>query len=197
MNNIRQPKQARSIQTKNKILLAGYELFEEVGYYGTNTAQIAQKAGVSTGIVYGYFHDKRDILISILDQYISDVTAPIFEVFDSINGLDYLKLVPMVIDSAIAMHKEKSKMHEVLHSLTSVDEKVRKAFIDQEDTITRAFTEKLVSLGENKEGLSEKVHVAMNLVQSFCHESIFDQHDYLNYEYMKNLVSEMVISLFK
>ncbi|MDE6302929.1 MAG: TetR/AcrR family transcriptional regulator [Clostridia bacterium] len=52
---VREPKQERSIEKKNKIVQAGYELFSEVGYHSTNTAQIAKRAGVSTGIVYGYF----------------------------------------------------------------------------------------------------------------------------------------------
>ena len=52
-NEVRQPRQERSIEKKNKIIEAGYQLFSEVGYYGTNTAEIAKRAGVSTGIVYG------------------------------------------------------------------------------------------------------------------------------------------------
>ena len=66
-NIVREPRQERAIEKKNKIIKAGYELFSEVGYYGTNTAEIAKRAGVSTGIVYGYFQDKRDILLSVLE----------------------------------------------------------------------------------------------------------------------------------
>ena len=43
-------------------LHTGHILFCEKGYYRTNTAEIAKAAGVSTGIVYSYFHDKKDIL---------------------------------------------------------------------------------------------------------------------------------------
>ena len=53
--DIREPKQERSIEKKNRIVRAGFELFSKVGYYNTNTAEIAKLAGVSTGIVYGYF----------------------------------------------------------------------------------------------------------------------------------------------
>ena len=56
-NQVREPQQERSIEKKNKIIEAGYELFSETGYYGTNTQEIAKRAGVSTGIVYGYFED--------------------------------------------------------------------------------------------------------------------------------------------
>ncbi len=43
-SNIRVPQQERSIEKKNKIIQAGYQLFSEVGYYGTNTAEIAKRA---------------------------------------------------------------------------------------------------------------------------------------------------------
>ena len=83
-NEVRQPQQERSIEKKNKIIEAGYQLFSEVGYYGTNTVEIAKRAGVSTGIVYGYFQDKRDILICVLEIYINKVFAPYFKLFDKI-----------------------------------------------------------------------------------------------------------------
>ena len=66
MSEVRTPRQERSIAKKKKIIEAGYELFSKVGYYATNTAEIAKHAGVSTGIVYGYFKDKRDILLDVL-----------------------------------------------------------------------------------------------------------------------------------
>ena len=74
-STVRNPRQERAIEKKNKIIDASYELFSEVGYYGTNTAEIAKRAGVSTGIVYGYFQDKRDILISVLEK--TDAAMPI------------------------------------------------------------------------------------------------------------------------
>ena len=61
-NEVRIPKQKRSIEKKDAIIRASYTLFCEKGYYKTNTAEIAKMAGVSTGIVYSYFQDKKDIL---------------------------------------------------------------------------------------------------------------------------------------
>ncbi len=62
-NEIREPIQKRSIEKKEKIIEAGFELICKKGYYNTNTAEIAKLAGVSTGIVYQYFRDKYDILL--------------------------------------------------------------------------------------------------------------------------------------
>ncbi len=194
----REPKQERSIEKKNKIIKASYELFSEVGYYGTNTAEIAKKAGVSTGIVYGYFRDKRDILISVLDIYLEKAFASLFEMIDKLSApVNIEKFVTQFIDIIIKSHKNNAKMHEALHSLTSTDEAVNNEFMRIEDNLTVNITEKFKALGWDLENATEKVHLALDVVQSFAHESVFDKHDYINYDVMKNLVKEILIDLFK
>jgi len=196
-NEVRQPQQERSIEKKNKIIDAGYQLFSEVGYYGTNTAEIAKRAGVSTGIVYGYFQDKRDILICVLEIYINKVFAPYFRMFEKISlPVNFSEFISKIIDQTIKTHKNNRKIHEVLHALASTDEAVNAEFIALEDQITVKFTDKLLSLGLNIENALEKVHLAMDVIQSFSHEYVFDKHDYLDYIVMKDMVVEMLAKLF-
>ena len=91
---IRQPKQERSIETKNKIINSAYKLFSEVGYHSTTTALIAKNAEVSTGIVYGYFLDKRAILLDVLELYINKVFQPINAIFDNITlPVDFSQII--------------------------------------------------------------------------------------------------------
>ena len=197
-NIVRQPSQARSIEKKNKIIEAGYQLFSEVGYYGTNTAEIAKKAGVSTGIVYGYFQDKRDILICVLEIYINKVFDPVLKVFDKLVApIDYSDFIPQIIDLTIKTHKKHAKMHEVLHSLASTDEAVNSQFIALEDAITVKIAERLTSLGEKIDCIMEKIHFSMDIIQSFSHEYIFDKHDYIDYFVMKDMVINSIVNLFK
>ncbi len=197
-NVVRQPRQERSIEKKNKIINAGYELFSEVGYYGTNTAEIAKRAGVSTGIVYGYFQDKRDILISVLEIYIDKAFAPFLRLFDKLTlPVDFDALVPKIIDMAIKTHKNNRKIHEALHSLAGSDEAVGAQFIALEDDITLKISEKLNHLGIKIENSLEKIHFAMDIIQSFSHEFVFDKHEYIDYFVMKDMVIELVKGLFK
>ena len=196
-SEIREPKQKRSIETKRKIIDASYALFSEVGYYNTNTAEIAKRAGVSTGIVYGYFKDKRDILLDVLGLYIESAFRPILNLFDDVVTLDFDTLVPKVIDTAIAAHKNNAKIHEALHSMTHVDKEVSDKFIELEDTITVKFSTLLNDLGYSGDGLLEKTHLAMNLVQSFAHEYIYDKHAYIDYDKMYSIVCDSIIRLFK
>ena len=196
-NEKRQPQQERSIEKKNKIINASYELFSEVGYYGTNTAEIAKKAGVSTGIVYGYFRDKRDILISVLNIYIEKAFAPLFRMIDKLSApIDIEMFVTQFIEIIIKSHKNNAKMHEALHSLTSTDEAVNNEFMLIEDQLTINITEKLSVLGINIKNDTERVHLALGIVQNFAHEVIFDKHDYIDYDIMKDLVKTILINLF-
>ena len=57
---IREPQQKRAIEKKEKIIQACVELVSEKGYRSTTTVDIAKRAGVSTGIVYSYFKDKKE-----------------------------------------------------------------------------------------------------------------------------------------
>ena len=195
---VRQPQQERSIEKKNKIINAGYQLFSEVGYYGTNTAEIAKRAGVSTGIVYGYFSDKRDILICVLEIYLDNVIQPLLKTFDKLTApLDIDALVPKIIEEVIKIHKKNNKIHEALHSLSGSDEAVNTKFIELEDNLTLIISEALVKLGLDKENINEKVHFAMDILQSFAHEYVYDKHEYIDYFVMREMVGQTITNLFK
>ena len=49
-------------QRRKEILHAAMVLFDERGYANTSVAQIAEKASISKGLIYHYFHAKLDIL---------------------------------------------------------------------------------------------------------------------------------------
>ena len=88
-NEIREPVQKRSIEKKEKIINAGFDLICQKGYYNTNTAEIAKSAGVSTGIIYQYFKDKHDIH----NHLISHKSSQLFQ-----NAVkDYQKLPKSII----------------------------------------------------------------------------------------------------
>lgn len=48
------------------ILQAGLELFAVHGFHTTSLAQVAERAGVSKGLIYNYFPSKDDLLVGIV-----------------------------------------------------------------------------------------------------------------------------------
>ncbi len=197
IKKIREPKQERSIEKKQKIVQAGYELFSEAGYHNTNTAEIAKRAGVSTGIVYGYFKDKKDILLTVLEIYIFKISSPVLAILDTIKSpVSYPELIPVIIEETVKAHRENSKIHEALHSLAHLDDEVQQRFTDLEDKLTADIVNKLSSCGELIENANERVHLAINIIQSFCHDTIYDKHLYIDYPKMLQIVTQSLVCLF-
>ena len=193
---IRTPQQKRSIDKKNRIIEAGYELFARDGYFNTNTAQIAKHAGVSTGIVYGYFRDKRDILLEVLSIYVDKAFTPIMDIFDNLKApLDFEHLLPLIIDKTIEIHKSNASIHEALHSLSSSDEAVGNKFLELEKDMTINIVDALKAVGYEPEDLFERVHLAMETIQSYAHECVYDLHDYIDYKKMRQGVIKMLLHL--
>lgn len=196
-DTIRTPIQQRSIDKKNRIIHAGYELFAEKGYFNTNTAEIAKKAGVSTGIVYGYFHDKRDILVEVVDIYTEKNYEFIFTLVESLTApIDFGKILSHIVDKVVNIHIQNFAIHEALYSLSAYDEIVNGRFMQFELSITENVCNKLKELGYDAEDLTERVHLAMELIQSYAHECVYDKHKYINYKRMRDLILKSLNDIF-
>jgi AcrR family transcriptional regulator len=70
---VRVPQQARSRRTRERILEAATDSFEQLGYDETTTAEIARRAGIAVGSVYDYFRDKRAILLELVHDTVEQV----------------------------------------------------------------------------------------------------------------------------
>ncbi len=54
------------VQRKWQILLISLEQFIQKGYYGTSTREIAQLAGISSGLMFHYFKNKDDLYYNLI-----------------------------------------------------------------------------------------------------------------------------------
>lgn len=79
---LRTPQQARSRQTRDRIVAAAIAAFEQDGYDATTTAAIARRAGIGVGTLYGYFPDKRKIMLEILDGAVATMSAMVVEALE-------------------------------------------------------------------------------------------------------------------
>lgn len=71
------PKQARAQEKRNALLRSGRILFVEKGYESTTAKEIAAHAGVATGTFYRYFSDKRQLLMSLIEDKLESFITPI------------------------------------------------------------------------------------------------------------------------
>ncbi|MBE5812806.1 MAG: TetR/AcrR family transcriptional regulator [Clostridiales bacterium] len=195
-NEIREPIQKRSIEKKDKIIKAGFDLICEKGYHNTNTAEIAKAAGVSTGIVYNYFKDKHDILIEGIKLYANDIFYPMLNINENNFNKDNLKeTFYNMINSFIENHKLSKTAHEEIMAMVHSDKEIAEFFHEYEIETTNLFTEILIENGFEKENLTEKVHIALGLIDNLCHEIIYHKHENMNYEKMIEIVVNTIIKL--
>lgn len=64
-------------QNREKILLAGLEVFSSFGYRGSTIEQIATEAGMSKSNLLYYFSSKKLIYTSVLEQILGEWLAPL------------------------------------------------------------------------------------------------------------------------
>ena len=197
LNEIREPIQKRSIEKKEKIIKAGFELICEKGYYNTNTAEIAKVAGVSTGIIYQYFKDKHDILVEGIKRYASDIFYPMLNVTSNIkidkDSLD--SVLKNMINTFIENHKLSQIAHEEIMAMTHSDKEIAEFFQENEMAMTKNISKILLNNGFDSKNLDEKVHIAIHLIDDLCHEIVYHKHKDLDYDVMINLVIDNILNL--
>ena len=157
-NFIRNPKQQRAIEKKEKIIDAGFKLICKNGYYNTNTAEIAKEANVSTGIVYQYFKDKHDILLASIEKYGDDIFFPMLKL-DNFNLQEIDKIIKEMIDNYINNHKVSKIAHEEIMAMVHSDKKIANYYYNKEIEMTNKFKEILIKNNCRDEYLFEKVHI--------------------------------------
>lgn len=195
---IREPIQKRSIETKEKIITAGFDLICNDGYHNTNTSKIAKKAGVSTGIIYQYFKDKRDIFLAGLDRYAEDIFYPMLKMPNiSFDKKDLPIMMKNMINRYISSHKLSKIAHEEITSMTHSDKDVAYFFHQKEMDMTKKLSNMLMENNYNISSIEEKVHIVIGLVDNLCHEIVYHKHKELNYDVMTDIVINEIVNILK
>lgn len=193
---IREPKQQRSIEKKKRIIEAGFKLMCEKGYHNTNTAEIAKAAGVSTGIVYNYFTDKKDIFLAALQSYVNSLTAPMYEKISTLREpIELTELIGQLIAIFVQSHYISESAHEEMMAMSHSDKDVAQMFrqfeIDTENTIVGLMKQS----GITPTNPHEKVHISIGLIENLCHEIVYHKHESMNYDIMTDEVIKIVVGM--
>ena len=197
-NEIREPIQKRSIEKKEKIIKAGFELICENGYYNTDTAKIAKKAGVSTGIVYQYFKDKRDIFMAGLAKYADSIFFPMIDFPETkFKKKDIQKIINKMVNLYISNHKLSKTAHEEIMAMIHSDENVKYFYYKRELEMTNKLSALFKENGFKSDNLDEKIHIILGIMDNLCHEIVYHQHQELDYSKMTDYVVNIIVDILK
>ena len=79
-------RQSRKQATRERVLAAARDLFQEVGYDEATIRLIAERAGVSVGSVFTTFSGKAEILSQVMDERLDNLYAELDQVFPHLRG---------------------------------------------------------------------------------------------------------------
>jgi AcrR family transcriptional regulator len=92
------PKRAR---TRELLLNAAFELFSERGLHGATLADVAARAGMTTGAIYGNFRSKEELFIALFERFTFAVNTTLREGL-SFEGRSFREQMRQIGEAVIA-----------------------------------------------------------------------------------------------
>ena len=138
---VREPKQSRSIDKKERILDAALTMFCDRGYYNSTTNEIAKAAGVSIGSLYAYYKNKEAILLEILDRFherFGQATRRALEDAE-LYQTDKREWFRILITALIEEHERSAELSKELNAIYYINPQVA-AVLDEHRKETRDAT---------------------------------------------------------
>jgi len=74
-----EPRQARSLEKRERLKGAGLALFGERGYESTSVEAIAQRANLAVGSFYQHYRSKRQLLLALMDELLEKLSQLEFQ----------------------------------------------------------------------------------------------------------------------
>ena len=99
-------------QRRAELLAAGQALFGAKGIAATSLEDIAQRAGVSKGLFYLYFHSKEDLVLALQEQFSHQVAARMRAAAD--GQADWTAKLDACVQASFECHRDLHDLHEVL-----------------------------------------------------------------------------------
>lgn len=195
MADKRIPVQRRSIERKQKILSSGFKLFCEHGYYKTNTIEIAKHAGVSTGAVYSYFKDKREIYIAAFDSYLEEISGRLFEELEQSQTLPLPDFVENWVTVYLELYAASGHALAQLRMMILEDEEINRHFSDLENEYFMKLIRLLNKNGVERADLMERIYTCCILIDALRQEQSSFSHIGLNFFILKEQVTSTILQL--
>lgn len=168
----------------------------EKGYYNVDCIEIAKASNVSTGTVYQYFRDKRDIFLQGLRNYSDSVLFPILEYKNKkIQSSELADFIRKVIKNSIKVHNLSKSAHEEIMLMRHADSEVNEIFQEYEINATEVLIDILKKNNFDTSHLYEKSHLIIAWMDILCHEVAYHKHKEIDYNVMTDIVVDEIVHI--
>ncbi|MCH2547161.1 MAG: TetR family transcriptional regulator [Alphaproteobacteria bacterium] len=98
-----------ALETRNEILLAAGEIFNEKGVSGASLEQIAERAGVTRGAIYWHFKNKMDIFEALHEQLHLSLLEIILQDLETDHAQPLQQLEELCVMLLLDLHRNPHK----------------------------------------------------------------------------------------
>ncbi len=137
----KQPKGDKRSRTRRKLLAAARELVREKGYAQTTMQDVAARAGMTSGAIYGNFKNRDELFIALADEYWGPIQAefaPNSSFAEKMQTLAKATLAAVPERSTAAVGALTGRAYALTHPevLERVQQITEKAYIDGASWLT-------------------------------------------------------------
>ncbi len=143
----RAPLSERGRRTRERLIVAARQVFEERGFDATRMGDIAAAAGVSHGTVYTWFPTKEDALHATVDS----ITEQMYSVLSTPDIKDPMERIAVANARYLAVHRETARLLEVVAQAAVDDDSFRAVLTDLRHTHVDRVAKTILRL--QKDGL--------------------------------------------
>ncbi len=123
------PRRGSRENTRDRLVAAAADLFNRVGYHGTDSNRIARHAGYAAGTFYKHFADKREILLAAYEAWVTSEWAEIREELNGAASPD--DLAERIVALVLRHHVRWRGLRDSLRSLVFEDTEARRFHREQ------------------------------------------------------------------
>jgi len=177
MKRLRTPKQQRGIKTKQRIVKTALRLFARKGIHGTNSTEIAKKAGVSIGSFYSYFKNKRVLLLEVLEDYVEQHYRTIWKKLDDFDEDSLVReKIKTIVDSVFDAYDISPDFHRQTHALRYTDPDIKRIYDREREREVDRIRHLLEKNADSLKNITDSRAAAMvihNAVENVAHTAKF------------------------
>ena len=127
----RRPRRSRDPRESRRALVdAAADIFNTVGYHGTDTNRIAVAAGYTPGTFYTHFQDKRSIFLEVYRRWVDEEFAAVSE---AMKSSDVTVRRQRLAKSILEHHRKWRTFRASLSALYAIDDEVRSARLKERE----------------------------------------------------------------
>lgn len=144
------PRSSKGVRTRERLVEAAKEVFEELGFLETRISDIAERAGQAHGSFYYYFDSKEEVFREVAASVDDRLFAPMTDVIKAQSKLAPRQRIKEAMRRHFESYKQEAKILGLIEHVSRYDPAVNQIRLERHARYTEEVTESIRSLQKRK-----------------------------------------------